>query len=570
MTYGGRIRLSQHATAVCLGAAGLAQAAEPPLAPLDLEQSLPPRASAGSGFVLPAVPRLSDLLAAPDKGARVLVLVQDVQFQGNTVFSDAVLRAIAKPYLGQVLGALELEELRRSLTLRYVNMGFINSGALLDVASVQGDGVLRVTIIEGRISQVRLRGLERLNDRYVANRLVPDPTAPLNVEGVRERYQLLLSDPLFAGIATRLVPDAEQGKAILDVEVTRARPYQLTLTTDNYRAPSVGESEMGVSGLVRNLTGYGDTLSANWQGDPNGNSSDRYGLNWAMPLNTWGTKLAVQLDEGSSSVVEEPLKVLEIKSKLSSTEVGLNHSMLDNLRQRLTYGLAWSKRTNRTWLLGVPFSFGAGIPDGVLTQTTWKAWQDFTYRTDTSVFVARITRNEVKNNLTPVAAGTDPSTQPPEQYGYWVTQINAGHRLTEAGIQLQGRATLQNTATRVTSLDGMGIGGSGTVRGYRENQLLRDQGAVVNLELDVPVLTKKDTGELQVNLVPFLDWGIGKNIGESSTKLSSTGLAVRAQWRDLSLSFAWAHRLKRPASVDKLSGTTQDKSMHFQLSYNVF
>jgi hemolysin activation/secretion protein len=552
----------------CLGLASLAHAAEPPLPQLMSEQPLSPISASSSGFVLPAVPKAFEPESALDTGARVLV--RDVRFVGNTVFSDAELRAIAQAFLGRSLGALELEELRRNITLLYIEKGYINSGALLSTASVQSDGMLQVTILEGRLSQVRLRGLQRLNENYVASRLVPNPEAPLNVEALRERYQLLLSDPLLSGISTRLVPDVEQGKAILDVEVTRARPYQLTLSTDNHRSPSVGESAQGVSGLVRNLTSLGDTLSANWQGNPNGNTTDRYGLNWAMPLNNKGTQLTVQIEEGSSTVTEATLKVLDIKSKLSSSEVGVNQTVVDNLRQRLSYGLARSDRTNSTWLLGVPFSFGAGIANGVLSETTWKAWQDFTYRTDTSVLVARITRNLVQTNLTPAAAGADPNLQPPVNYGYWVTQLNMGHRLTQAGTQLQARATVQSANTRVTSLDGMGIGGANTVRGYRENQLLRDQGAVVNLELDVPMLSKKDGEGLQLNLVPFFDWGQGNNIGEASTELSSAGLSVRAEWHGLSMSFAVAQRLKRPASADALTGTIQDKSMHFQLSYNIF
>ncbi len=556
----------------------LAQATEPqlapltPLAPLGSQQNPSTQPNAGSGFVLPVVPKESNLQIPSDIGARMLL--QDVQFEGNTVFSDATLKGIVRPYLGRALGALELEELRRAITLHYVNQGYINSGALLDVASVQSNGVLRVTVVEGRFSQVRLRGLGRLNENYVVKRLVPDPTAPLNLETLRERYQLLLSDPLFTGITTRLVPDVDQGKAILDIEVTRALPYQLTLSADNHRAPSIGESALGVAGLVRNLTGYGDTLRANWQGAANGasdgNGSDRYGLTWAMPLNAWGTQLTVQRDIGSSAVTEEPLNVLNIKSQLDSTEVGLNQTVVDTLRQRLSYGLAWSQRTNRTWMLGEPFSFSSGIADGVLKQTTRKVWQDLTYRTDTSALVARITRHEVQTNLTPAAAGVDPNLQPPAQYGYWVTQLNMSHRLTEAGTQLQARATLQNATTHLTSLDGLGIGGASTVRGYRENQLLRDQGSIVNLELDMPMVGKKGSEGIQLNLIPFIDWGQGNNVGESPTVLSSAGLALRAEWRGVSVNLALAKRLTHPASVDALSGNLQDKSIHFQLTYNAF
>lgn len=546
----------------------LAQATELPLAPAELQQNPSSQSNAGPGFELPVVPKESNPQISPDVGSRVLL--QEVRFTGNTVFSDATLKAIVNPYVGRALGVLELEDLRRAITLHYVDQGYINSGALLDASSVHRDGVLHVTVVEGRVSQVRLRGLGRLSESYVVKRLVPDPAAPLNLEILRERYQLLLSDSLFSRITTRLVPDVDQGKAILDVEVDRALPYQLTLSADNHRAPSIGESAMGVAAMVRNLTGYGDTLRFNWQGTADRNSSDRYGLNWVMPLNARGTQLTVQSDIGSSAVIEEPLNVLDIKSQLESTEVGVNQTVVDTLRKRLTYGVAWSRRTNRTWLLGEPFSFGSGIADGTLTQTTLKFWQELTHRTDSSALVARITRTEVQTNLIPAAAGVDPNLQPPVKYGYWVIQLNMSHRLTEEGIQLQSRATLQKATSRLTSLDGLSIGGASTVRGYRENQLLRDQGAVVNLELDMPVFRIRGSEGARLNLIPFIDWGQGNNVGESKTALSSVGLALRAEWRRVSFNFAVAKRLTHPASVDALSGNLQDKSIHFQLAYNAF
>ena len=552
--------LQKRALIACIGVVGLTgtidkvNAAEPPLAT--------------DTFVLPGVPKVSGDQVLHEDGARVLV--RDVQFHGNTVFSHSALRTIALPYIDRTLGALELEEILRSITARYVERGYVNSGAHLEAGALSGDGTLHVTVVEGRLSKVRLRGLDGLSEHYVTDRLVPDASAPLNIENVRERYQLLLSDPLFAGIATRLIPDVSQGKAILDVDVTRARPYLLSLSANNYRAPSIGENSLDISGLVRNLTGHGDTFSANWQGAPQGNTSGRLGINWMLPLNGWGTLLTVQSDKGASSVIEEPLTTLGIRSTLTNFEVGLNQTVLDTLRSRLNYGISKSLRTNRTWLLDEPFSFGVGIPDGVLTQSTWKAWQDFTYRTDSSVFVARITRSQVQNNLTMPLIASEADQLPPNQYGYWVTQLNIAHRFADGGAQFQARATLQNASTHLTSLDGLAIGGATTVRGYRENQLLRDQGALVTVEVQIPMKNQRSAGEIQWSLTPFFDYGKGNNVGEASATLSSTGVALAAEWRKFTLNFALAHRLIHPSSVDALSGTLQDRSMHFLLTYQVF
>ena len=538
-----------------VSAAAMAHASEPAIRP--------PGAGA---FVLPAVPSAERSDAAVEQR----LVVNEVVFHGNTVVPDAALRAIATPYLGRPIGALEVEELRRLLTLHYVNQGYATSGALVNVPGDYDGGLLYVAIVEGRLAQVRVSGQERLSEHYVAERLMPEPKAALHIGQLRERYELLLSDPLFSAIHTRLVPDVEQGRSILYVEVARARPYQLSLFTNNYRAPSVGESALGLSGWLRNLTGFGDQLSANLQGPAGAGRWDRYALSWTLPLNARGTQLSLQLDDGTSSVIENPLQQLDIRSKLSNAELGLGHTVLDSLRSRLAYGVSRSHRNNRTWLLGEPFSFTPAIPQGVLTESTWKLWQDFSWRTDTRVLAARITRHQVHNNLMAPISGSGGAAQPEGHYGYWLTQLSLGQRLGQSGVQLQARATLQNAPSRMTALDRFGMGGSATVRGYRENQLLRDRGAVLNLEVDLPLGDKRESSALQFGVIPFFAWGKAGNVGEAPSVLSSAGLALRAEGYGLSANLALTRRLIRPAYVDALVGTQQDNGIHLQLSYSIF
>ena len=523
------------------------------------------RAPLSAPFMLPAVPK--DPADSPVETDGQRYRIRQIKLRGNTVFPEAVLADLAKPYLDRPIGALEIEELRQLLTRQYVNRGYLTSGALVTDPVDADASLLDFTIIEGRVGQVRIEGLGRLSERYVADRLVPDPKSVLNIEQLRERYELLLSDPLFNTISTRLTPGIERGSSVLFVDVTRAVPYQFSVFSNNYTAPSIGESALGVSGLVRNFTGYGDTLSINAQGPSNGFKVNRYGLNWLVPVNSLGTQVSLQVDEGASSVIESSVAALDIRSQLSSAEFGIVQAVINNTSGRLAYGLARSRRRNETSLLGAPFSFAAGIPDGVLIETAWKFWQDFIWRNESTVIAARITRNQVENNLLPDSV--DPGAQPPDHYGYWITQITLGRRLTDSGIQAQARATFQNSSTHLTSLDRFGIGGAMTVRGYRENQLLRDTGAIINLETDIPVLNGRGANAVQLGVTPFFAWGRGKNIGETGLILSSTGLALRSEWRGFIANLALAKRLIRPSSVDTLNGTIQDKGIHFQLLYNL-
>lgn len=240
---------------LAIGALHGAAAQEAPSHPPLLAPQLPPFKSTppADSFILPPLPE--EIPKPPPAGETIRV--GRFAYVGNTRIASEELDALAASYVDRPLSLADLEELRQRLTRHYVDAGFINSGVLIRPGAFDGQ-TLTLTVIEGRVSVVRLRGLGHLHEGYVVPRLLPDEAAPLNVNELRERFQILLADPLFARAQARLIPDAVPGRAILDIDAERARPYQLTLTGDNSRTASVGEKTLGLSGWVRNLSGWGD------------------------------------------------------------------------------------------------------------------------------------------------------------------------------------------------------------------------------------------------------------------------------------------------------------------------
>ena len=107
------------------------------------------------------------------------------------------------------------------------------------------------------------------------------------------------------------------------------------------------------------------------------------------------------------------------------------------------------------------------------------------------------------------------------------------------------------------------------MRGYRENQLIRDNALTGSVEMDYPLaLDALET--VKVSLVPFYDFGQGKNKNMDSAFLSSCGLAVRARWQGITAYLALAKRLAHSDSVTIGHGTLQDKGAHFSLTYDFF
>ncbi|MBK9237563.1 MAG: ShlB/FhaC/HecB family hemolysin secretion/activation protein [Rhodoferax sp.] len=486
-------------------------------------------------------------------------------FSGNTVVATSVLQAIAAPYLARETSLDELDELRDKLTRHYTDQGYVNSGVMWngDVAK----GVISFTVVEGRLSDINLSGVAGLDPRYVTRRLKREGDGPLNMEVLRERFQMLLADPLIARMNARLVPGAQPGQATLTVEVERARAYQFNLFTNNYRPPSIGSDAIGVSGTVRNLTGLGDALDLSLQLPPQSGASARSSASWHMPLGFAGTRLSVALDHGRSSVVEEPAAALDIKSVLSSVDVGLSHALHESLNQKFSIGLHHLRRDNHSSLLGEPYSFTPNEPEGLTRETLWRFWQDYSYRTPKQVIALRSTFGVGRNNLQDVP-GLPTADSAAKSFRLWMGQVHWARQVMDNGAQLVLRATMQRSADRLLALDGLSVGGVNTVRGYRENQLVRDQGEVVNLEFDYPLLRNPATG-LSVNLLPFLDYGRARNVGAPSASLSSVGLATRLIWRGLQLDLALARRIHAGIDLSTQHGTLQDRGVHLQLAYKL-
>lgn len=514
-------------------------------------------------FQLPPV--VPETPATPLPRGGPTVHVAQIAFRGNTVFPQSELDQLAAPYVGRSLTAADLEDLRRSITQHYIDAGYINSGAIYGEGAFEGETLL-VTVVEGHLGAIRLAGLEGLNPRYLTSRLEGGEAA-LNIDALRERFQLLLSDPLIAQMNARLVPGSVLGEADLDIDVTRAAPYQLSAYFDNYRPPSIGAEAYGLRGSARNLTGQGDLLEITGEVPVEGGGVFGGSIHWRMPIIQPSTQLILQYDHGDSAVTEEPVSILGIKSTLISEGIGVEQTLWDTLTQHLSLSILRFDRENRTSLLGQPFSFIPGEPNGDTVAPAWRLVQDYSYRTTSQVLALRSTFSFVKDNEE-YSTQLPPTVEPDRDYSIWLGQAQYARQVLDNGAQVVVRATVQATRSHLLPLDAMTIGGDATVRGYRENQLLSDNGQILNVEFNYPVL-RDPRDALEVSLIPFYDIGHGRDLGQSGLTLSALGLAAQLHWQGLQFDLSKGYRLVYPAALVTGRGNLQDRGIYFQLQYTV-
>jgi hemolysin activation/secretion protein len=523
--------------------------------------SQPTQAQPGNSFILPPV----DIAGQASPG----IEVASFQFEGNTVFSTEVLQKLIADYIGRRLSATEFEEIRNRITHLYIDQGHLNSGALLTPSPESGhypNDIVPIRIVEGRVESVNIKGEDGLHKRYIEDRLVRSDEL-LNVNVLQERFRLLLTDPLFDRINSRIIPGDAPGKAVLDVDIVRALPYSLSVFANNYRPPSIGSEAIGVSGWVRNLSGHGDVLDATLQ---HSEGADPVHLGWAVPLGAKGASFRASYDRGTSSVIEESLRSIDIKSLTSGYELGLGQTLVDTLARKVDLGLSYGERRDTTTLLGEAFSFTPGEPDGSSKVKVWRFSQDWTERREKQALALRSVFAFGRNNVDLSASGgtsTDPVKVADPHYAIWIGQVQYVQTVLDNGAQILLRGATQYTRDRLLPLEQFSIGGVGTVRGYRENAVLRDRAYVASAEFHYPLWLGGDDNR-SLTLISFTDFGRGWNQDETQQTLSSVGLGMSWRYFGISADLYLAHKMS--SLPVETSGNLQDHGIHFQIGYKVF
>jgi hemolysin activation/secretion protein len=328
---------------------------------------------------------------------------------------------------------------------------------------------------------------------------------------------------------------------------------------DNYQPPSSGAEVVGASGVLRNLTGLGDTLQADLAHGIEG--GDNHYASWRVPV-VYRTELFARYQHEQSTVVEEPLDVLDLDSELDSYEAGVSYALLDSLQHRLSFDLLYTHRENSTALLGQPFSFVPGEPTGTSKVDALRFAQEYVGRGSTDSLAARSTFTLGETNVQESLAPSD--IAPAARYFTWIGQAQYARLLAQNGTSVVLRGLVQLSPDRLVPMERFALGGIGTVRGYRENQVVRDQGYSASIELHYP-LFDRPAERHRLELVPFVDAGEAWNRSESHEELRSLGLAVSWRFRRLFVDFYYAAKLVEPEV--ETSGDLQDEGVQFQVRY---
>lgn len=503
--------------------------------------------------------------AAPRTGRTPRTFVRAIRVTGNTVFSDEELAPVTAPYIGREVTDEDLAALRQALTLKYVNAGYINSGAVLPDQQVV-DGVIEYRIIEGALVDITVTGNQRLHPDYVSDRLALGAGPPLNVIALQNQLQILLQGPFIKRINAELLPGDQPGEARLQAKVEEGPRGSFSVRADNDLSPALGDARAVLFGQLYSPTGRGDILTG--QIEQAQGYSKLFG-DYGIPLNARDTTLNVFAEWERAKVVEEPLNALEIQSRARTFGLRLNHPVFRTSQQQLRLAAGFDLRQSKTALLGEGFSFSPGVePDGLSKVSVLRFIQDYVVRDRSQVIAARSTFSWGIDAFDSTHLG---DTLPNGKFLAWLGQFQYVRRLGKNDARLLFRFDGQLTSQPLLPLEQFAVGGMRTVRGYRTNQLVRDQGYASSLEVRIPVMRREDGAPL-LQIAPFVDvggaWYKGRDTPKPQT-IRSAGLGLHFDPdRRIHAELYWGHAFD-DKDIENPSQSWQDMGWHLMIRFSM-
>jgi hemolysin activation/secretion protein len=228
---------------------------------------------------------------------------------------------------------------------------------------------------------------------------------------------------------------------------------------------------------------------------------------------------------------------------------------------------------SKQFLLGTPFSFSPGVENGKAKVTALRWAMEWIDRSPTRVIAAR---SRFSLGLDIWDATTNRTSLPDGRFFSWLGQFQWAQRWGARNIQTLMRMDLQLANEPLLPLEQIAVGGRFSVRGYRENRLVRDNAFVGSLETGIPVISNQWWADT-IQLVPFFDFGTAWNTTiptPSPRTLASVGVGLRWAMTILQpipltpqFEIYWGLPLRHATTS---GGDLQDLGLHLQFAIAAF
>ena len=493
------------------------------------------------------------VIPEPDtKGEDIEIPVSQIEVTGSTVFTPEELQSITKSLEGKTVKLSQLRNIAKAITKKYLEQGYITSRAIVPQQEIQ-EGIVEIKVIEGSIADIQIEGNNRLRENFVRKRLELGTDAPVKVDSLEGQLQLLRSNQAIENIEANLQPAPGEGASSLVVEIDEANPWLMGGEINNYDTVATGAEKVSLTLGYRNLTGNSDSLVGIFSQALSA-SSWSLDASYSLPVNAKDGKLQLRTNIDRNEIVGEEFEDLNLEGDSELYEISFRQPLTRTLREEFALSLGFSYQESRDFFNGVL------MPGRTIRTSTLKFGQDYTKRDIKGVWAFRSQFN----------LGFDSSDeneeQPDDVFVSWLGQAQRLQRINPDNLLIM-QADLQFTPNDLSASERFVIGGPQSVRGYRQNARLGENGFRLSVEDRITLIkNQRDTPLLQI--APFADLGVVWGDSTEDTEdnfLAGIGLGLIAEpISGLSLRLDYAPPL---VNLDDTGDNVQEDGFYFRIGY---
>lgn len=457
------------------------------------------------------------------------VLVRDLQVRGNTVIDSATLTALLSDAQGQSFDLAGLRGLADRVSALYQQRGFLFARAYLPPQDIS-EGVLRIQVLEGEYGQVRVVGADPSWAAQAEPYLSALQAGSVIASAPLERATLLLGDLPGVRAAPLMQPGSKVGSGDLEVELTRASSWNLSIGFDNHGNRYSGRNRLQFNADWNSPLRLGDQLSLRtlasdeklWLGS----------LAYSAPLGSQGLRAVLSYAHTDYQLGKE-FASAQATGTAKVSNVGLSYPLLRSNQANLKASAAYQHKRLQ--------DEKGNVSEGKATDAAVLSF-DFDRRDswgEGGLSFGSLTLSLGRLKFVGPQAPVD-ENRTLGRYSKLNLDLIRMQNLPVAGLSVYGRLSAQMADKNLDSSERITLGGASGVRSYPNGEATGDQGWMTQMELryalgSVVPYVLYDAGKVQINKTPT------PQTASNSRMLSGAGLGVRAQFQgfELDASLAW-------------------------------
>jgi hemolysin activation/secretion protein len=497
-----------------------------------LQQAQPPSVPVQPQAPVSPLPQQAAPLATPEGGDGVLV--RRFVLDGVSALPEAELQTLLAPALDQTLTLADLQRLCAQLGQHYRAAGYFVAAAYLPAQQV-ADGVVRITVQEGRLDRVRAQAAGWGGQALAPLHALPPGTVLR--EATLLPVLLALRDLPGVQVQTMLSPGQTPGASELLVDVQPGQALEGGVELDNQGNGATGKQRVAGNLTLNNPLQWGDQLTL--RALTAGAGLQSLTLGYQLPLGASATRVGL-----STSAMHYQLghsfAALDAGGQSRTLSLYLRHPLQRSLQGRLDLLMQLDAKdlTDRVRSTQTVNQTRIVVPSVALNAQ----WQDAWWNAQGASSQASVGVGRGRLGLDAASLAQD-LAGPRATEGHTKLSLSAQRwQDLGAGWSLLVTARGQASSANLPSAERLSLGGAQGVRAYADGAASGDEGWLGRAELRRQIdaqwqaLAFADAGRVKVHARP---WDAA-----APNRQHLAGAGVGAQWTQgpwsASLNAAWA------------------------------